>query len=90
MQDVKDIFAGLRENPEVLGQTALSTRVRGESTILVTRMPAADITDLGIRTAPDLQSAIDTALQELRADGVDQPTCYTMPDALYTVPFVCG
>ncbi|MFC1461774.1 nickel-dependent lactate racemase, partial [Verrucomicrobiota bacterium] len=51
---VEDIYAGLRQNPEVLGQTALSTRTRGPRTILVTDLNQQDIADLGIPTAPDL------------------------------------
>jgi nickel-dependent lactate racemase len=84
---LEEIFAGLRKNPEVLGQTALSTRIRGAGTILVTRMPPADAKDLGIKTAPDLPSAITETLELLRAAGRSAPTCYIMPEALYTVPF---
>ena len=87
-EDVDDIYVGLREQAEVLGQTALSTRIRGAATILVTEMPATDISDLGIRTAPDLRTAVETAVRDLAEEGIHQPTCYVMPDARYAVPFV--
>jgi len=61
MSTDSDLFAELRKNPEVLGQTALSTRWRGKQTVLVTGMPEKDVSDLGIRVAQDLQSAIDLA-----------------------------
>jgi len=84
---VSEIFDGLRTAPEALGQTALSTKERGRKTILVTGMPEHDIEDLGIRTAPDLESAITAAVDDLRSAGIKEPTCYIMPQARYTVPF---
>ena len=81
-----EIFRGLRQSPEVLGQTALSTRMRGARTILVTQMPAAEAADLGIRTAPDLRSAIADTLEQLPAAG-GKPTYFIMPKAPYVVPF---
>jgi len=86
-QSTNEIFSGLRTNPEILGQTALSTKQRGAKTILVTDMGPEDVADLGIRTAPDLKSAAKIAIDELRAAGVEKPTYYVMPEALYTVPF---
>ena len=86
-QSTSEIFAGLRTNPEILGQTALSTKQRGARTILVTEMKPEDAEDLGIRTAPDLKAAARIAVEELRAAGIEKPTYYVMPEALYTVPF---
>jgi nickel-dependent lactate racemase len=83
------IYAGLRKNPEVLGQTALSTRLRGARAILVTGLNATDRTDLGIPTAPDLDAAIRLILEDFRQAGIRQPTYYLMPDALALVPFGC-
>lgn len=88
MDSIEQIYSCLRKDPAVLGQTALSTRTRGASTILVTEMPAKDVHDLGIRTAPDMAAGLKTALSDLRDKGILAPTCWLMPDALYTVPFV--
>ena len=85
--NVTDIFRGLRENPEILGQTALSTKTRGKRTVLVTQMAQTDVTDLGIATATDMRSALDKVVAELGKQGKENPTCYIMPEAAYTVPF---
>ncbi|MEI6810285.1 MAG: lactate racemase domain-containing protein, partial [bacterium] len=85
-----DLFDGLRKSPEVNGQTALSSRLRGAKTILVTSMGQKDRTDLGIETAPDLESAIRKTVSDLVAAGIRKPVCYTMPEALFTVPFIAG
>ena len=84
-----EIYRELRGAPEVLGQTALSTRMRGARAILVTSMPAPDAEDLGIETAPDMDSAIEDALRKLagRASAAPAPTCFVMPDAGSVVPF---
>lgn len=82
---VKDIYDELRKSVEVLGQTALSTRLRGERCILVTQMPARDLADLGIRSAPSLEKAVAMVMAEL---GSECPSYYLMPHARYTVPFV--
>jgi nickel-dependent lactate racemase len=79
------IYLGLRQSPEVLGQTALSTRMRGARTVLVTGMPSADARDLGIRPAPDLQTAVRETL-EYFAGRPAPPTCYLMPEAMHAVP----
>jgi nickel-dependent lactate racemase len=84
---VPDICRELRRSPEVLGQTALSTRTRGARTILVTGMPARDSADLGIETAPDADAAVRRALDALRRDGIRRPAWYLMPQAGLTVPF---
>jgi len=81
---IKEIYDELRQSIEVLGQTALSTRIRGERCVLITEMPNADLDDLGIRSAPSVEAACDIVLKEL---GVDKPSYYLMPHARYTVPF---
>lgn len=85
---VEDIYKGLRQSPEVLGQAALSTRMRGPRTILVTEMNQQDIADLGIPTAPDLDSAVRAVLDDLRARGIKRPSYYLMPHACSLVPFI--
>ena len=82
---LSDIYRELRQSVEVLGQTALSTRIRGERCILVTAMPAKDLADLGIRSAPSVEDAVDQVLAELRQASA---TYYLMPHARYTVPFI--
>lgn len=87
---IKEIYQGLRQSPEVLGQTALSTRARGSRAILVTDMNMKDIADLGIRTEPDLDSAISAVLKDFRQIGTNRPSYYLMPHALSLVPFIDG
>lgn len=82
-----EIYRGLRQNPEVNGQTALSTRLRGARAILVTQLSARDVADLRIATAPDLGKAVRRTLDELTRAGIKRPTYYLMPGAMAVVPF---
>lgn len=84
---MSELFAGLRKTPEVLGQTAFSTRTKGGRAILVSAMPAADAVDLGIETAPDIESALDRTLDILAREGVSRPMYYIMPEAKNLFPF---
>ncbi|MBU4285441.1 MAG: nickel-dependent lactate racemase [Verrucomicrobia bacterium] len=85
-----EIYRGLRQSPEVNGQTALSTRLRGARTILVTQLSARDVADLRIATAPDLGKAVRLTLDELARAGIKLPTYYLMPGAMAVVPFGGG
>lgn len=88
LEDRKAIFAGLRRQSEINGQTALSTIEKGPMTFMVTELSADDVARLRARKADSLQSALDRACHELAAAGVSEPSFYLMPDAPYTVPFV--
>ena len=83
-----EIYRGLRQSPEVNGQTALSTRLRGARAILVTQLSARDVADLRITAAPDLNAAVRLTLDELERAGIKRPTYYLMPEAMAVVPFV--
>jgi len=87
LREIEAVYAELRKSAEILGQTALSTLTRGKRTVLVTDMEEKDRNDLGIQTAPDLESAVRTVILELRHDGIGKPTYYLMPSARHTVPF---
>jgi nickel-dependent lactate racemase len=87
MRDLAAIYRELRATAEVNGQTALSTRMRGERTVLVTDMSNADRSDLGIETAPTPKAAVAESVKRLRDDGITSPTCWFMPEAMHTVPF---
>lgn len=87
-QSLSELYRELRLSAEVLGQTALSSKTRGADAILVTSMNGRDITDLGIRTAPDLESAVELALDETRVGTCGKPTYYIMPEARHSVPFL--
>jgi nickel-dependent lactate racemase len=80
------IIAELRRNAEINGQTALSTLEKAAITDFVTELSEADVALMGGRRADTLQQAIDHARTELQRAGVEQPTCYVMPAASYTVP----
>jgi len=82
-----EIYHGLRQSPEVNGQTALSTRLRGARAMLVTQLSARDAADLGIAAAPDLGTAVRLTLAELARAGIKRPTYYLMPEAMAVVPF---
>lgn len=85
--DIGQIYAGLRKSPEILGQTALSTRMYGANAILVTEMTDTDTADIRMRKAPDIETAIRTATADLSGRGVSEPSCILMPEAMYTLPF---
>lgn len=59
---IEQLYRELRASREVNGQTALSTRLRGGQTILITGLNAGDRADLGVATAPDLAAALRMAL----------------------------
>jgi hypothetical protein len=84
------MFAELRIAPEVLGQTALSTRAKAMETILVTGLPARDLADLHMQSVPGIDDGLRVALTRLAERGVGRPDYYLMPHARYTVPFVKG
>lgn len=76
------VMAALRCNSEINGQTAFSTMEKTSITTMVTDLSVRDAALLGVRTAPDLESALRCVLLELPAN----PTCWIMPAAAYTVP----
>lgn len=85
---LREIFDGLRQSPEVNGQTALSTRLRAPRTVLVTQMNKTDMEDLHMRSAKDVAEAVKIVLQDLASAGIKAPCYYTIPAAMYVVPFV--
>lgn len=86
--DLAAIFKGLRSSPEVLGQTALSTRQKAPGTVLVTNM-SRDATDaLGMRSVKTMRAALKIVLADLAKAGVRRPSYYIMPDAMSVVPFL--
>jgi nickel-dependent lactate racemase len=87
IRDFAAIYRELRATVEVNGQTALSTRLRGEKTILVTDLSETDRQDLGIETAPTPETAVKESLKRLTDADVAHPTCWFMPEAMHTVPF---
>ncbi len=87
IKDIPMLYRELRKAPEVLGQTALSTRLRGQKTLLVTSLTQAERNILGIETAPDINAALDIAINRLTLRLGRKPTCYTMSKAPYIVPF---
>lgn len=82
-----DVYSGLRESPEVLGQTALSTRERAPRTVLVTGMNQNDLNALGMRSAKNTEEAVKIVLNDLKSMGISRPSYYKMQDAMYVVPF---
>lgn len=82
------IIAGLREQSEINGQTALSTVQKAPITLMVTDLVEDDVATLGARKVTTLQDAIETAFEEVSGAGESDPTYYVMPSAAYTVPFL--
>ena len=79
------VFAGLRRQSEINGQTALSSLQKCPSAIFVTQLSDEDTRLLGARKAGSLEAALLLARFEMA--GVSEPTVYLMPHASYTVPF---
>jgi len=86
-RDLGEIFAGLRKESEVNGQTALSTCLRAPRTVLVTRLDKADLADLGMRSAKNTAEAARLVMRDLMSAGIESPCYYVIPEALYVVPF---
>lgn len=85
--DRASIITALRRQSEINGQTALSTREKAPSVLLVTHLNDADVNLLGARKSDNLQEAVETALAELCAAGRATPRIALMPNAAYSVPF---
>jgi len=81
------VIAGLRQQAEINGQTALSTLEKGPMTFFVSEMGPGEIALMGGTKAASLEQALELARRALAHDGVMAPTCYLMPSASYTVPF---
>jgi len=79
------VFAGLRRQSEINGQTALSSLEKCPSAIFVTQLSHEDARLLGARKAESVEAALSLARSDLA--GVSDPTVYVMPHASYTVPF---
>ena len=82
------IIASLRKQAEINGQTALSTLEKGPMTFFVTEMGRDDVALMGGTKAASLGQALGLARRALADHGVKEPTCYLMPSASYTVPFL--
>jgi len=82
------IIQELRRDAEINGQTALSTVEKARSALLVTELSEDEVALLGGRKAAGLQDAVDTARAELAGGAAGRPTCYLMPSAAYSVPFL--
>ena len=80
---VDAIIAALRNQSEIYGQTALSTREKAPSAIMVTELPEESVRLIGARKADNLDEALRIVRQEL----TDDASYYVMPSASYTVPF---
>lgn len=80
---VEAIIASLRKQSEIYGQTALSTREKSPSAIMVTELPDDAVALIGARRAPSLEEALRIARNELP----DKASYYVMPSASYTVPW---
>jgi len=81
----ESIIAGLRRQSDINGQTALSSLEKCPSAIFVTRMGEEETRLLGARKAESFQAALALARAECE---LDEPACYVMPQASYTVPFM--
>jgi lactate racemase len=82
------IIAELRKNAEINGQTALSTVEKARNAQLVTDLSATEVEKLGARKADSLEIALDRLRAHFVQAGIERPTCYIMPDASYSVPFM--
>jgi nickel-dependent lactate racemase len=83
---VEAVYAGLRTQSEINGQTVLSTLGKSPTTFFVTELAESDVQLLRGQKARSLQAAVDSALEALG----NARTCVLIPDAAYTVPVPAG
>lgn len=84
--DRAQIIAALRQQSEINGQTALSTREKAPITYLVSSLSDEDVSLIGAQKARTLDDAIERALSDLQSAGIEEPSYRIMPSAAYTVP----
>jgi len=82
------IFSELREHAEINGQTALSIVEKAPQSILLSELNETDGGLLGMQRANTLEEALQRARNDLKEQSVGEPSCYLMPAAAYTVPFI--
>lgn len=85
---ISGIFRRLRIAPALLGQTAYSSLLRGQKTIIVTQIAEKNCQIMGMKKAINIDEAIHLANSIMLKKGVTEPTVYLMPYAGYTVAFV--
>jgi len=86
--DPNVVAAALRRRPDINGQTVLSTLEKAPQSILVTELSESDVQLLRARKAAALDDALRWARDYFAACGVNEPTCYLMPNAGGVVPIV--
>lgn len=82
------IIAALRKNAEINGQTALSTLDKARRTVFLTEMDAELVAAMGGRRADSLVGGLELLRRDFANAGIEHPTCYVMPSASVTVPWL--
>lgn len=83
---VAGILAGVREAADINAQTALSTRLRGRQAVLVSEMPAEQVTAMGMTPVATIAQALGTAAARLAGAKARPWRVLPMPEAWLTVP----
>ena len=86
MGDAEAVAAALRRQPDINGQTALSTLEKAAHATMLTGLEDNDVRLLGSQKAASMKEAIERACKYFDKRGICQPTCYIMPNAGNTVP----
>ena len=80
------IIAGIAESADINAQTALSTLVRGQGTILVSTLPEATVRQLGMLAARNLPQALELARARMPRTTGRPLRILPLPEAWLTVP----
>ena len=85
---ISGIFKRLRMAPALLGQTAYSSLLRGEKTIIITQLTEEDCRVMSMTKVANINAALGLVDEMMAKKRIAEPNVYLMPYAGYTVPFV--
>ncbi len=88
MKNVRDIVDSLRLEPDINGQTALSTLLKTENTYIFTELEDDILNSFSLKKSVDLQNTLDSILNEIKRKGNPDPLIYIMPQAGETIAFI--
>ncbi|MCA1901102.1 MAG: nickel-dependent lactate racemase [Candidatus Hydrogenedens sp.] len=86
--DTNKLLSTLRKNGEVNGQTIISTLEKSQHTYFLTELPESTVLLMGGRKISTLEEGFNLAWEELKKQGIKEPTWMFLPDSAYSVPII--
>ncbi len=88
IKNIKSLVDTLRIEPDINGQTALSTLLKAKNTFILTELPDRTVELFSMKKTPSIQDTMDSIIKKLENQGIDKPLIYVMPQAGETIAFM--